>query len=400
MNRLTIDIEALHHNIRVVNGWLEGHGASWSLVTKVLCGHSETLKALQMLGVSSMADSRLANIRSIERVHPDFEALYLRLPHLGAIPDIIELSDASLNSEIEVIEALNAEAKRQGKIHRIIIMIEMGDLREGVMPGRLVNFYREIFELEHIEVLGIGANIGCLTGAIPTVDQLNELVLYRELLELKFERKLPLISAGTSATVPLLLEGKVPKQVNHFRVGEAVYLGTDLINGGTIKGLRNDAFTLEADVVEIQEKSLVPMGETGDLAPFGGGGSEEDEDMTPGRRGYRAVLTMGALDAEISGLTPVNPDHSIAGASSDVMVVNVGEDPGDLRIGGTVKFRPNYAALLRIMAGKYVEKVIVPPVERFYNRIEDSGEAFEVPKHIHTYGEEAGQPNSTDSGRS
>ena len=146
----------------------------------------------------------------------------------------MRLTDASLNSEIEIIESLNDEARRMGKTHGIVIMIELGDLREGILPGSLIDFYEHVFHLSHIEVKGIGANLGCLAGAVPTVDQFMQLILYRELLELKFQHSLRLISAGSSAVLPLILDKQLPKPINHFRIGEAIFLGTDLINGGIL----------------------------------------------------------------------------------------------------------------------------------------------------------------------
>jgi len=240
MNRLVIDLDRLQENIQQVDTLIQNHGASWTLVTKALCGHAETLKALQLLGVRSMADSRIENLRVIERIVPDFESWYLRLPNLSELDSIIELSDVSLNSELRIIKELNERAGERGKTHRIIIMIELGDLREGILPGNLIEFYMNVFDLENIEVLGIGANVGCLAGAVPSVDQLMQLILYKELIELKFDQKLSVISAGSSAVLPLLLEGRVPKAINHFRIGESVLLGTDLINGKLIEGLRDD----------------------------------------------------------------------------------------------------------------------------------------------------------------
>jgi ornithine racemase len=361
MNRVTIDLEGLEHNLRVVNRWMEGHGASWTLVTKVLCGHTDTIKALQHLGVKSMADSRLANLRAIDRVYSDFESWYLRPPHLTAVPSIVALADVSLNSELEIIRTINEEAGKQGRVHRIIIMIELGDLREGILPGSLVNFYGQIFELDHIEMLGIGANLGCLSGAVPNVDQLMQLVLYRELLELKFGKPLPIISAGSSAVLPLLLEGRVPKAINHFRIGEALFLGTDLVNGDHLQGLRT-AVTLSAEIAEIKEKNLVPMGETTSMTPFE---VLDNGDTHPGQRGYRAIVTVGQLDTEVRGLNPTNPDYEIVGASSDVSVVNVGENPDDLKVGDTLEFRVNYAAMLRLMNNQYIDRVVFPRVEAY-----------------------------------
>ena len=364
MNRVKINPEVLQHNIEVIDRWMKEHGAKWTLVTKVLCGHVETLHILQKLGVRSMGDSRLDNLRAIERIVPDFESWYLRLPHLSAIEKIVSLADVSLNSEIEIIKALNDEAERQDKKHRIIVMIELGDLREGILPGSLVNFYKQIFELSNIDVVGIGANLGCLAGSVPNIDMLMQLVLYRELLELKFDHKLPMISAGSSSVLPLLLEGQVPRKMNHFRIGEAVFLGTDLVNGGSLPGLRNDAISLEAEIVEIKEKSLIPMGDTSQITPFEIDIGEEGESAS-GRRGYRAIVAIGQLDTDVTGLTPLNPTHRIAGASSDVTVLNIGDDDAGLRIGDSIQFRGNYSALLRLMIGKYTEQIIEPSVERF-----------------------------------
>ena len=380
MNRVTIALEGLEHNLRVVNRWMNDHGATWTLVTKVLCGHTDTIKALQHLGVHSMADSRLANLRSIDRVCEDFEAWYLRPPHLTAVPSIVELADVSLNSELKIIGALNDEAGRQGKLHRVIIMIELGDLREGILPGSLVSFYHKVFELEHTEVLGIGSNLGCLSGAVPNVDQLMQLVLYRELLELKFGKRLQMISAGSSAVLPLLLEGRVPRPINHFRIGEAIFLGTDLVNGGFLEGLRTDAVTLSAEIAEIKEKSLVPMGETTSMTPFEL--LENGESAQPGQRGYRAIVTVGQLDTEVRGISPVNPAHHVVGASSDVTVVNVGENPDGLKVGDTLEFRVNYAAMLRLMNNRYIDRVVEPGIESYEREFPDPGEELNVPRAI------------------
>ena len=378
MNHLTIDLEALHHNIWTIDGWVTDHGASWTLVTKVFCGHEDSLKALKAIGIRSMADSRLGNLEVIAGIEEPTETWYLRLPHLPKIPDIVRLADVSLNSEKEVIHALSEEAVRQDRFHRVIIMVELGDLREGVLPGALVEFFDDVFRLPNIEVSGIGSNVGCLSGTTPNIDLFAQLGLYRELLELKFEREVPLISSGTSIALPLLRDGQLPKAVNHFRIGETAFLGTDLINGGTIEGLRNDAFTLDVEIVEVKEKSMNPLGETNGTMPFE---PLEGASHEPGERGYRAITTIGQLDTEISGLTPINPDHTIVGASSDMTVVSLGQNEEGLSVGQTIKFRPSYGALVRLMAGKYIDKVVTPSVSRFESAI-DSDRDVDLPPVI------------------
>ena len=363
MSRVIIDLHALAHNLNAINAWMERHGATWTVVTKVLCGHTESLRALQLLGVRSMGDSRLDNLRAIERIIPHFEAWYLRGPSLSAVDETVRLADVSLNSEIEVIEALSGASAHLSKLHCVIIMIELGDLREGILPGSLMRFYKQVFRLPHIRVIGIGANLGCLAGAVPTVDQFMQLLLYRELLELKFERSLPMISAGSTVSLPLVIDGQLPKAINHFRIGEAVFLGNNLIDGGTLPGLRDDVMLLEAEITEIKKKGLVPLVETTSITPFE---NDMDEDATsPGQRGYRALVNIGELDTDVSGLTPVSENYRIAGASSDITVINVGEKRGGLRVGDKMRFRLDYSALLRLMSGEYVQKVVDPPLEEF-----------------------------------
>lgn len=360
MNRLTIDLTALEYNLQKVSRWISNHGARLTVVTKALCGHQETLNALFDLGVSSVADSRLSNLDHYERSGRDLEIWYLRPPHRSGLAEIVSRCDISLNTELQIVRQLDDEASRLGKTHKVVIMIELGDLREGVLPGALVEVYRQIFDLRHIEVIGIGANLGCLSGALPAVDEFMQLVLYRELLELKFERKLPLISAGTSAALPLLTSGELPTAVNHFRVGESILLGSDPTTGERLPGLR-DVATFEAEIVELKEKRLNPVGETTEMTPFAA--LETDDSFEPGQRGYRALVAAGQVDTEVASLRPIQPDHSIAGASSDIIVVNVGDDPDQIRVGGTLAFRPGYAAFVRLMHNPDTKKVVRPSGE-------------------------------------
>jgi predicted amino acid racemase len=362
MNQLRINLDVLQHNIEEIDRRVTAHGANWTLTAKVLCGHADTLRALHSVGVRSIADSRLGNLQQVQRYMPDQEAWYLRLPHKSAIDEIVDLADVSLNSELWTLDALDRAARKQDKIHRVLIMIELGDLREGILPGELVDFYEHAIGLSNVEVIGIGANQGCLSGAVPNTDHLDRLALYKELLELKFDRPVSLVSGGSSSLLPLLWEGNLSPMINHLRIGEAVFLGTDLVNGGTLEGLRDDAFTLEAEIVELKEKPFVAEGDTSGHTPF-----EPFQGATPDEtgRGLRALITMGELDAEMRGLSPVVSDYHLVGASSDLSVVHLGDNPNDLGVGDTISFRPSYAALLRLMVGPYVEKIVTPEIGEY-----------------------------------
>lgn len=394
MNRVSINLEALQHNLSRIGRWMDRQGSTWTVATKALCAHEDTFRALRLLGVRSVADSRLENLEVVDRVTPGMEKWYLRLPVPSLVKDVVRLADVSLNSEEEVIHALNAEAADQDKVHRIVIMIELGDLREGILPGTLIGFYERVFNLPNIDVLGVGGQMGCLAGAVPSVDQMMQLALYKELLELKFGRALPLISAGTSVSLTLLLADQpMPNQINHFRIGESLFLGTDLVHGGTLQGLRDDAVQLEAEIAEIKEKSLTPLGETGAHTPFEPTSTEPEVDAPePGERGYRALVTVGQLDTDVSALTPVDPDHQIAGASSDVTVVNLGRNPGNLQVGDKIRFKTGYSAFVRLMGSQYIEKQVWPPLAAFEQAVPEESETAVPPAVKEVEGAEPAQP--------
>lgn len=379
MNKIIINLEALRHNLAQIDRVISMQGASWSVVTKALCGHAETIDALRILGVRSVADSRLDNLRAVNQVAPGLEKWYLRLPHLSAVKDIVELADVSLNSEIKVIRALGEEATRQKKVHSIVIMIELGDLREGITPGSLTDFYQSVFNTPGIKVQGIGAQIGCLAGVAPNEDQAAQLGLYKELLELKHNHHLPVVSAGSTIFLPKLFEGGKYPAINHYRIGEALFLGTNLVTGERIPILRDDVVTLEAEIAEIKEKNLTATGETVSSAPFES--VTENVQPKPGDRGHRALVTVGHLDTDVEGLIPVVEEYKLAGASSDITVVNIGTNPNKLEVGDTVTFKTNYAAFLGLMNDPYIPKVVTPSVEEFEAGIPERWDV-EVPKTL------------------
>lgn len=358
MNRLCINMEALQNNISRINEIVSARGGTWTLVTKVLCGHEDILNEIIKMKVTSLGDTRLDNLHPIRNVK-GIERWYLRVPPPSATGEVVEYADVSINSEKETIHQLASDAKAAGKKHKIVVMIELGDLREGVLPGGLIDFYNDIFSLPNIDILGIGANLGCLSSTLPSVDQLMQLVLYRELLELKFGHRLPIVSAGTSVILPLLDKYRIPNSVNHWRVGESVFLGTDLVNGGTLKGFRDDVFILEAEISEIKQKSMTPLGEVANVAPFEP--MDNETELEPGQRGRRALVSLGELDTDVRGLIPVAPNCRIVGASSDITVVHIDDDDSSgYKVGDTLPFKMSYSALLRIMNGRYIPKEIVP----------------------------------------
>jgi predicted amino acid racemase len=251
---------------------------------------------------------------------------------------------------------ISDEAERQGKIHKIIIMVEMGDLREGVLGDELIDFYADIFKLPNIEVIGLGTNLNCLSGVMPSHDKLIQLSLYKQLIEIKFQKKIKWVTAGSSITMPLLLKKMVPAGNNHFRIGETLYFGNNLVTGKTIKGMKSDVFKLFAQIIELNDKPKVPIGELGTNVA---GESLEFDDKDLGKTSFRAIIDLGLLDIELKNITPFDKTIEFAGASSDMIVMDLGQNKRKYKVGDFISFRLNYMGALSILNSNYIDKKVI-----------------------------------------
>jgi len=356
MAYLELDKGKLQHNYAFLENLFKKHKIEWGVVSKLLCGNRLYLKELLLLGVREILDSRISNLRTIKNLAPDVETVYIKPPARRVIKSLVKYADASFNTELETIRLISEEAGRQNKIHKVIIMIEMGDLREGVLGERLMDFYGSVFKLPNIEVSGIGTNLNCLSGVMPSHDKLIQLSLYEQLIEAKFNRKINWVTGGSSVTIPLLLKKMVPVGVNHFRIGETLFTGKNLISGKTLKGMKADVFRLYAEIIELSKKPLVPTGELGKNVA---GEEIEINESDYGKSSFRAILDLGLLDIDISHLFPVDQKIQFYGASSDMIVVDLGENRQKYKPGDLIPFGADYMGLLNLMNSDYIEKKIV-----------------------------------------
>ncbi|MEX2586193.1 MAG: alanine/ornithine racemase family PLP-dependent enzyme [Balneolaceae bacterium] len=356
MAYLNLFRDQLQHNYRYLDDLFKKHNIKWGITTKLLCGTMSYLEEVIDLGIKEVHDSRISNLEKIKEIDSGTMTVYIKPPPKDAIADIVRYADASLNTELTTLYALSEEAVKQEKVHKVIIMIEMGDLREGVMREELIDFYEKVFRLPGIEVIGLGTNLNCLHGVLPDGDKLIQLSLYKQIIDLQFKKFIPLVSAGTTVTIPLLLSKQLPAGVNHFRVGEALFFGTNLFNGETLEGMSNSVLELNTHIIEISEKPVVPSGELGTNVQ-GNTTTINTEDL--GKTAYRAILDIGYLDVQPDYLIPADESIEILDASSDMMILNVGDNPNNYKVGDLVRFKLKYMGALSLMSSDYIEKNVV-----------------------------------------
>lgn len=360
MARLRVHIDRLIENIETISAFMRKYEKEWTLVVKVLGTDKAVLsKLLQhpaILGTHSIAVSQCQSLRIVKELNPSLRTMYIKPPAIKNVRDIVRYADISLNSTIATIEALSAEAVKQDKMHQIIVMVEMGELREGIKREGLIQFYEDIFKLPKLQVIGIGTNLGCMYGIQPTYDKLIQLVLYEQIIEAKFERSIELVSGASSITMPILERNKVPEGINHFRVGEAAFLGTSPLENKPILGLNTGAFTFEAYIVELYKKASQPDGIISDAAI---GNTLEETPEDDETFSYKAIMDFGLLDVDAEHLIPEDPEISFFGNSSDLTVYDLGDNPRGYKTGDAIKFRLKYMAVAKLMYSRFVEKVII-----------------------------------------
>lgn len=349
--RVEVNLNKLKENANFLAKLSEKHGIKIMGVTKCFCAIPELSKALIEGGVEYIADSRIENLIKLKDLN--VKKVLLRIPMQSEAELVVKYADYSQNSELETLKLLGAKALEIGKIHKVILMVDLGDLREGIWPEDVDGFVAEAIKIEGIKIVGFGVNLTCYGGVIPDENNLGRLVEIAKKMQEKYDLDLEIISGGNSSSLYLLLENRLPKGINNLRLGEALLLGRETAFGNFVNVLHKDVFILKAEIIELKEKPSVPIGNIG-MDAFGQKPHFEDKGIMK-----RAIVAMGRQDIDPSGLIPLDQDISIVGASSDHTILDVTHSKREYKVGDTVEFVMEYGALLRAMTSEYVKKVTV-----------------------------------------
>ncbi|MDZ4180845.1 MAG: alanine/ornithine racemase family PLP-dependent enzyme [Coriobacteriia bacterium] len=344
---VTVELDAIEANVRAVCGFLPGIEIVG--VTKVTCGSPEVARAMLAGGATAIGESRLENIERMRAagIEAPFWLLRATPPVLAA--DTVRLADVSLASEVVTVEALDRAAGNAGRPHAIVAMVDLGDLREGMLPERLPGFLDRVAALSHIELLGIGTSLTCYGGVVPDEENLGELARLADAAARRTGNPL-VVSGGMSSSIDAALAGHLPQAVGNLRIGESIVLGVSTVTREPLPGLRTDAITLDAPVIECGLKPSAPFGT---IAQDAFGNSPEFEDRGERRR---AICAIGRQDAPPTGLKPLDPRIEVLGASSDHLILDVHDLPEPPAIGESIRFVPTYAATLALFTSPYVDK--------------------------------------------
>ena len=346
MPRIEISLSQIQENAQFLADLHRGKGVSLMGVTKAVLGEPSVAKAMIQGGVKFIADSRIENILRMKNAGISIPFVLLRTP-LSQAESIVENVDISLNTEMETLKKLSYHAKAQNKIHQVIIMVELGDLREGVLLSDLPQFIRETLSLSHITITGIGCNLACYGGIIPDDKNMQELSELVDSLEREFQMNLEIISGGNSANYEWFKSCQNVGRVNNIRLGESILLGCETVSRKAIPGLHTGAFQLVAEVIESKKKPSLPFGEIGQDA-FGNTPSFQDIGIH-----RRIIIALGKQDATPTTLHFDNK-LKLLGSSSDHIIMDSKYD--SIKVGDEIRASLNYGGLLSTMTSPFIRK--------------------------------------------
>jgi predicted amino acid racemase len=303
-------------------------------------------------GATGVGDSRVENLARLRADGVTTTTTLIRSPMMSQAAQVVRDADVSLNTEAAVIDSLAAAALSQGTTHGVVVMVELGDLREGVPVADVVDLCRHVVSTPGVVLAGLGTNLACQSGVAPDQLKMDELSQLVEKVETSCDRGLSIISGGNSANLDWALSTADAGHINDLRLGEAILLGTEPLHRRVLDGLRTDAFTLLAEVIEVKTKPALPWGDTAQAA-FGTPPARHDGELV-----RQAIVALGRQDTDPDGLAPP-PGIIVLGMSSDHLVLDVGDH--DVSVGDELSFGLGYGALLRAATSPFVTKLQVEP---------------------------------------
>lgn len=348
---LKVDLNKIYKNAKIVKSTLDKYDVDITNVTKLHGCNKTIIKTLIKAGITKFGDSRIDNLKNIYEL--DCEKWLIRIPRISESEDIVKYCDMVLVSEYDTVKAINEASQKINKIQNILLMFDLGDLREGYFKEEdILKNAKKILNLENICLKGIATNLTCYGGVLPDKENLSKLVKINKMLEENLNIKLPIVSGGNSTSYTLFRENNPVKGISNIRIGDTIYFGRDCTYRKHIDGMIKDAFTISAEIVEIKDKPSIPIGNRG-FSALNSKPEFEDKGIRK-----RAILAIGKQDIDLD-MFPVDEKCNILGASSDHLIVDITDSNKEYKIGDTMEFYMYYTATLRAFTSKYVDKEFI-----------------------------------------
>ncbi|MBO5714679.1 MAG: alanine racemase, partial [Clostridia bacterium] len=189
---ITVNLDAITQNARTVNTLCNKFGIEVAGVIKFSDANVKIAIAYLDGGCKQIAVSRASHLKKIKTALPFANTLLLRAPMKSELQTVAKYADLSLHSELDTLIALNKTAEKLGTTPNVILMLDVGDLREGFETvDQLIDVAMRVEnKLKNLRLDGIGTGFACLSGVLPNRESLDFLVSAKKSVEQKIGREL------------------------------------------------------------------------------------------------------------------------------------------------------------------------------------------------------------------
>ncbi|MGM4914571.1 alanine racemase [Rhizobium sp. 768_B6_N1_8] len=350
MAELAVNLKSIEANLQFIKADADRNGLELVFVVKPCHDYAPILQLVDRQAPAYLGMSKIQIARNFS-AQLKTPVMTTSLPTALQAEDIVRYSKASLNSDPSILDALDSAAEKHGVKHGYFLMVDVGDLREGVLPHEAPAVMRAILAKRHRNLVfeGFGTNYACANGVQPSHSNLS--CLYRLARDLGQEGiSVPKISLGGSSIIHWMSSEILASWPTQVRIGQAALLGTIPVADEPFVGLRTDTLRFCGTIVEIQDK---PAG-------IDGGGAVADLGVAATSEiRKRAILDFGVVDADPKALIPREAGVRIVTANSDYTVIDVTGSAESLRIGSSIYFDLKYRAMLQGFLSPYLSKRVV-----------------------------------------
>lgn len=350
-SRIRVYPARFQQNLNQLWKWSAEHNLDVCVVSKLI-GIDPVLTPLILsspfssIGLSELSD--LAQLQLLaEFQEKNFTRICLKLVSPQEMERLVSVCEVSVQTTLSSLVELERICAQKKKQHGILLLVEFGDLREGVPAEELKGLLDFIRSCENLNLYAVGTNLSCFHGVEPDEKNMKKFLSLVESVE--DGELVTRISSGSSSHYQLVGAGKLPSRLNHLRIGELLFLGNETLEYSTVDGFHDSVFELEVQVLECFQRPL---------SPYNGkiGKSAFKQDFLQANeisgKPWQLVVDLGRKHCDPSDLQ-VSKTYSMMGSSSEYLVLRSATQskPGDW-----LKFSLNYKGWMRLLQSR-IERV-------------------------------------------
>lgn len=369
MATLHFDLTKVRRNLDTALDFCRARGLTLLPVTKLFQSRPDLLKAIDHPALHQVADVNSANLVRLDPRRQTGRVL-LRPRRQDAAATAAGATRVFLSDPDLALRLSQARQSQKAKtpLH-VTLMIEAGDLRDGVPLEQVPEVADQIARLPGLELTGLGLNLGCLHGALPSPGGLDRVAQTLRRAREKTGLPLPELSLGGTVTWDFLKQQNLPPEFTELRLGEAFLFGWNTSLRSPVPEMEAGVFRLDLEVLEVWTKVVhglpdrragrrvdqLPAPEPDDDQPtgFNAFGEPAREPFTGPRR--RAVLEGGENIAPYRSLTPLQPGIHLVGETHEYLVADCQEASPAVQPGMILNFQPAYEAVARCFLSPYLD---------------------------------------------